>query len=189
MKEVLFRPFEKYSPNTLILIGILFTIIGTWMAIIFGTRFDGVLDFHISSNVDQKNVIFDNLINITCLTVFLFIAGKVNYKKSRLIDFVSTGIFSRTPLYLLPLLNCTGALTIKGDPTNLNDVEAHVFSNLPYFVIMSVVMILFIVWYVALMYNGFKTASNAKGKKTVLFFIGALLLAEITSSLLIHLIQ
>lgn len=186
MKQILFKPFEKFSALQLILSGLIFTVIGTWGATQFNGRYDGVLDFHIVQSCVRGQAIVDNLINILCLFIFIFLAGKIINPKTRLIDNLSTVIFARVPMYLLPFLNFEGVLPENFDPTNQTQLLAHITENLVPFIVTVVISLLFIVWYVALLYNGYKTASNAKGAKAIWIFIGALILAEISSKTLIY---
>lgn len=186
MKQLLFKPFEKFSALQLIVAGLIFTLLGTWLAIIFGGRFDGALDFHVVNSCVRGQAILDNIINISCLFVFLFIGGKIINQKTRMVDIFSTTLYARLPLYLLPLINFNNKLSLNGDPTDLNALQEYAINNMAYLVVIVIIAILFIIWYIALLYNGFKTASNAKGSKAIWIFSGALLFAEITSKLFIH---
>src|SRR5690625_8006234 len=42
----------------------------------------------------------------------------------------------------------------------------------------GLISIVFLIWYIALLYNGFKVASNAKGNTPIALFILSILLAE-----------
>jgi hypothetical protein len=42
-----------------------------------------------------------------------------------------------------------------------------------------------LVWFVVLLFRGFKVASNARGKLAVFMFIAAIVLTEITSKILV----
>lgn len=186
MKQLLFKPFEKFSALQLIVAGLVFTAMGTFFAIQFNGRFDGALDFHFVATCVKGQAIIDNVINVTCLFIFLFIAGKLINPKTRMIDSLSTALFARLPLYLLPLLNFNGNLGLNTDPTDLSALQEYVMNNFIFIIITAIITIAFIVWYVALLYNGYKTASNAKGSKAIWLFVAALLLAEIASKLLIY---
>lgn len=111
MKSLLFQPFEKYSEKTLLLLGIIFTLIGSFIAYAFNIRFDGVLDVHIVSDALWYQTLIDNLINIFCLIIFLYSSAKYINKKTRIIDIITTSIIARIPLYLLPLININIQLT------------------------------------------------------------------------------
>ncbi len=71
MKILLFKPFEKYSEKTLLLIGVFFTLLGSFFAYVFNIRFDGIIDVHIVPNTSSYQALLDNLINIFCL-VYVF---------------------------------------------------------------------------------------------------------------------
>jgi len=187
MKQLLFRPFEKYSATQLIVVGLLFTILGTWGATQFNGRYDGALDYHVVRSCLRGQAILDNLINISCLFIFIYLAGKIIYPKTRIIDSLSTSIFGRIPMYLLPFLNFDGALPSDVDPSSKAELMAHLSKHVVPLIFFAIISILFIVWYVALLYNGYKTASNAKGGKAIWIFVGALILAEIASKTLIYL--
>ena len=47
MKQLLFKPFERFSENQLLVVGICATLIGSYLAYLFDGRYDGALDFHI----------------------------------------------------------------------------------------------------------------------------------------------
>ena len=104
MKILLFKPFEKYSEKRLLLIGVFFTLLGSFFAYVFNIRFDGIIDIHIVPNTLSYQALLDNLINIFCLVLFLYISTKYINKKTRLIDILNTALVARTPFYLLPFL-------------------------------------------------------------------------------------
>jgi uncharacterized membrane protein (DUF106 family) len=56
--------------------------------------------------------------------------------------------------------------------------------NMVYLTITGIISILFFIWYMVLLYNGFKVAAHAKGTKPIVLFILALLLAEALSKVL-----
>jgi len=189
MKTLLFKPFEKYSEKNLFLIGLIFTIIGSFIAYFFDIRYDGVFDIHIKSNGLIYQALVDNLINIFCLILFLYLSASYVNKKTRVIDILTTTVIARTPLYILPLFNinnvigkATEKLIQLVDPKLINQIPA---SSILLVTVFGIITILFIVWYVALLFNGFKVSSNAKGKVSLILFITSLVLAELLSKFLI----
>ncbi len=189
MKTLLFKPFEKYSEKTLLFAGLIFTIIGSYLAYLFKTRFDGVLDIHIVPNTFFYQTLLDNLINISCLVLFLSISTKYINKKTRLIDVFTTAIVARTPYYLLPFFNINGLVGKASEEiiqyANPELISQISFSSWLIIILFSLISILFLVWYISLLFNGFKVASNAKGKTPIILFSLSLLLAEILSKFLI----
>lgn len=189
MKTLLFRPFEKYSEKQLFLTGSLFTILGAGAAYSFGLRLDGVLDAHLSKDVSLVKALVDNIISIACLFCVLFISAKMVNLKTRAIDILNASMVARIPMYLLTLFNIN---QIISGPTEIfsqykpEEIMAHIsFSSLWIIVAFGLVSILFVVWYIALLYNGYKVASNGKGLKSIVLFIVSIVLAEILSKVLI----
>lgn len=189
MKIILFKPFEKYSEKTLLLVGIIITLIGSFVAYTFNTRFDGVVDVHSVTDVLLYQALLDNLINIFCLILFLFISAKYINKKTRLIDILTTSMVARTPIYLLPFFNINGAISKAGE--NILQFANEGFTNqisssdLSIIIVFGFITILFSVWYISLLFNGFKVASNAKGKFPIILFIISLILSEVLSKIII----
>ena len=189
MKILLFNPFEKYSEKTLLFVGVIFTLLGSFFAYVFNIRFDGVIDVHIVPNTLLYQTLLDNLINIFCLVLFLYISTKYINKKTRLIDILNTALVARAPFYLVPFFNINGVIEKASadiiqfaNPELISQISS---SNLFIIIVFGIITILFLVWYISLLFNGFKVASNAKGKNPIILFVISLLLAEVLSKFLI----
>lgn len=190
MKTVLFKPFERYSEKTLLFVGVIFTVVGSFLGFIFHSRFDGVLDMHVVSSAPFYQVLIDNLINVFCLVLFLFLAAKYINRKTRLIDILTASMVARIPYYLVAFGNINGIVGKASDdvmllvnPEMIGEVTT---SSLLIVLGFGLLSILFLVWYLVLLFNGFKVASNAKGKQPIILFILSILLAEVLSKVLIH---
>jgi len=190
MKTLLFNPFERYSENKLLIIGVIATIIGTYLASVFNFRFNGVLEAHLTTDLTFKQSFIDNLINISSLIVFFYCFGKYMNIKTRFVDIIAIVIISRTPYYLLPLLNIKNIfLNATNEIKQIKNSELLSqisISNVIILIVFAIISILMLIWYIALLYNGFKIATNAKKKSSTIFFIVALIAAEILSLVLIH---
>lgn len=191
MKTLLFKPFEKYSDKTLLIAGVLLTLIGSILGYWLNARFDGVLDLHFVKNVPLKIPFLDNLLNIFSLVLFLFFLAKYLNKKIRFIDILAMAMIARTPIYLLSLSNynsylskITDKLLVYTAPEKYGQIPP--IDILSIMLLFSIISILIFIWYIALLYNGFKTASHAKGIKASVLFGIAILLAEILSKILIY---
>jgi len=96
---------------------------------------------------------------------------------------------ARVPFYLLPFLNINGVISRASEDiiqfANPELISQIPFSNLLIITVFGIITILFLVWYVSLLFNGFKVASNAKGKVSIILFIISLLFAETLSKFLI----
>ena len=183
------NPFEKYSELQLIITGILFALLGGYLATIFNGRFDGAIDLHFVKKVSFSQPFLDILIAIVVLTILLYAAGKYINKKTRFVDILTTCLIAKIPFYFLVFFNINNtlyAMTEKlmsnlqnGGSLNLE------FADLSSVIAFSIITLIFLVWTVMLLYNGFKTATNSKGIKHNMLFITALLVGEILSKILI----
>lgn len=196
MKTVFFNPFEKYTENKLLIFGLLITLAGSYLGYVFQGRFDGVIDLHFVPSTTLLEPLTDNLINILSLTLFLFVLGKYINSKTRIIDILTTVMIARLPFYLLTFSNyqnfisdvserLLASIDIQKRPTDLN-LET---SDMIITIVFAGISILFLVWFVILLFNGFKTATNSRGIKNNILFAGAIILAEILSKILFTLIN
>jgi len=115
----------------------------------------------------------------------MYFAGFYRNKKTRLIDIFNTVLIARVPFYFLTLFNVTNALSVDAN-LPIDEITEFAMSNLLLLIPMTVFMILIVVWMLALLYNGYKIATNAKGNNSIILFIVALFAAEIISKLIIY---
>lgn len=189
MRTLLFNPFEKYSDKILIVFGLLFTLIGGYLGYVFNVRFDGVIDLHFVENVSTYNPLLDISTDIVTLTICLFVIGKLINNKTRFIDILSATMIARIPFYFITLFNSNnkayaiskGILTLAKS-NQINTLEA---LDIFYILLMTFAIIASLIWFMVLLFNGFKTAVHAKETKHTLFFIGTFIFAEILSKILI----
>ena len=189
MKTLLFKPFERYSEQKLLIAGVIATIVGALLTYALNCKFIGVLKLTFVDDGSFTQSILDSLVIISCLTIFLFIAAKYIYKKTRLIDIFVTALVAYIPWYILPIFNINNTLKIATDnilefssPELANQMP---LENLVPLVIFGFFTLSILAWFIALLYNGFKTAANAKGTKAIIIFAIALVLADIASRYLI----
>lgn len=196
MKTLFINPFEKYREIHLLSIGGIATLLGTVIAYLLKGRFDGVLDFHLVDDVSITQAIIDTSVNIICLVTFLFIVSKYINIKTRLIDIISVVIIARIPLYFIPLLtidnrlkNATDELLQLVNPEKITSLHSEIPTEALVIVMLFAILSLFILsWSIVLLYNGYKTATNALGVKAISLFILALLISEICSKIVLFLI-
>ena len=190
MKTLLFKPFEKYSEQKLLITGILGAIIGTLLTYILKCKFIGVLKMTFVNDISISKSSLDSVIIISCLTLFLFLAAKYIYKKTRLIDIIVTTLVAYIPLYILPIFNINDTIKIATENI-LKYSSPELASQMPLesitpLALFGLFTLLILIWFIALLYNGFKTASNAKGIKAMVIFGIALLLADVLSRIIIQ---
>lgn len=175
------NPFEKYSESLLISFGLAFYVIGSLMAYFFHTRFDNFLHMVAVETIEIHQPFIDNLIILVCLFIVFFVFGKLVYQKTRAVDILALVLIGNAPFYLMSLSNIND-LSLKSTDAILTAMESGATTDisgfaLAYLSIIGIVSIVLLIWIIALFYNGFKTAANAKGAKAVLLFIIAIILS------------
>lgn len=196
MKTIIFNPFERYTENKLLIFGILITLIGSYLGYLFQGRFDGVIDLHFVPSTTLLDPLIDNLINIILLFILLFILGKYINSKTRVIDILTPVMIARLPFYLLTFSNyqnfisdvsekLIASIDMQKMPTDLN-IDT---SDMIITILFAGLSILFLVWFIVLLFNGFKVATNSRGIKNNLLFAGAIIFAEIISKIILTLIN
>src|SRR5699024_1163065 len=109
-------------------------------------------------------------------------------RKTRLVDIFATCLVARTPLYILPLFNINNFMGRMGNQVMQNIIHHNqtfqIHGVVPLIVI-TIVMIFAFIWYIVLLYKGFKVDSHAGGTLPNSLFIVAVILAEIASKYLI----
>lgn len=187
MKELL-NPFERHRETTLLTAGLVSALLGSLLGYVFHARFDGVLDIHFTLKIQFYQPFLDNAINVVALTSLLYSAGRLVNPKTRLVDILGISLVARAPLYLLPLFNI-GNFISDATSSVINPETLEIITLSPKVIVPILIFafftILATVWYLILLYNGFRIASHAKGTKPVVLFILAVLLAEVISKYLI----
>lgn len=185
MKTILFNPFEKYSDRILLLAGLFFNSAGILLGFAFNARFDGFLDLHFIETTTFLQVLLESCIDIACGTILFFFIGKLINQKTRLIDILTTCLIAKIPMYLIAFLNTNGMMYALQSKV-VSQTKPEDISSMDLGMLMTSIPIL--IWYIILLFNGFKTATNAKETKHILLFILAIIITEIITKILIKLI-
>lgn len=189
MKTILFNPFQKYSDTVLLISGLCFSAIGVLLGFAFNARFDGFIDLHFTQNTTFFQPLSDTIINAFYGTIVFFIIGKVINKKTRIIDILTTCLIAKAPLYLIAFFNINHLMynaTLKMmSMTTIEKINSISTIDITIVMVSAVIMIPILIWVFVLLFNGFKTATNAKGIKHTLLFILGVILSEIISKILI----
>jgi hypothetical protein len=191
MNKIIYNPFEKFSEVQLFASGLALAIGGSLLGFLFHSRFDGILDVHPDPGVLIHQPFIDNAINTVSLFLLLLLLGYIVNKKTRAIDILNTSLIARSPFYLLAIGNSNdffSKLEAKINPGNPLDVN---FTALDFTIItvFSIFSIAFLVWFAALLYNGFKTATNVKAISHKIAFGFAIILAEVLSKIIMSLLN
>ncbi len=193
MLKLLTNPFERILEKKLLLFGMLTLMVGAVIGYFFKGRYDGIFDVHFVDNIQFYEPFIDIVISVLFLLILLFALGSIINKKTRFIDILITVIIAKIPFYFLPLLNYKDGLSLATNKIvesistatklELNSVEITLLAA------SSLLSLIALVWSIILLYNGFKTATNAKEIKHNLYFVSALILSEILSKTILYLIH
>lgn len=187
--KYLFNPFLKFPERNLLIAGFLSVIAGSLIGKYFSVTYDGIFDAH-SSSTTFLDSLMENAINILVVFVLLLILGKIINPKTRLIDILNISMFYRIPIYIsstlvtLPLFdNITNQVLENKD--HLENIK---FDIIELFSILSVssILIIFLIYSIVLLVNGFKTTTNLKKWQYYIYFTIFLIIAEILSKFLIN---
>lgn len=190
--KLLINPFEKYDTKLLLLAAALLTIAGAIMAYWLNARFDGAIDLHFAPHTTAKTIATDLIIAIGSLFLLLFLTGIAINRKTRFVDILIAVMLARFPLYLMTLFNynntmydITGQILNSGNVEQLPDIPA---SGIALLMAFAVLGLLGLIWFCAMLFNGFRVATNAKGARHVVLFAAAVVLAEILSKMLLYIL-
>ena len=196
MKKVLFNPFEQFSERPLILFGISVTILLSMTGAFFNARFDGVIDLHFSTPTFFINTLTDNAINIVILSLALFTLGKYRNNKTRFVDVFTASLIARIPYYILPFFNWNNTVLVESEkllkqfmtvqPGAVPQFES---TQMLVLVLFAGFSLLFLAWFIYLLYQGYKVATNAKGGIEIVLFGVTILIAEVFSKIIFYLIN
>lgn len=192
MKKLLLNPFEKFSVTKLLLFGIAITLIGSYLGFVFNGRFIGIFSFKTNDEVRIIQSIIDNAIDLSSITFFLFLFGKIINKKTRFIDILIPSLIARLPIYLLAFTNTNNFIadlskSLLGNLDLKNPVAFHIEPQiLIVLLLFAAISIGLLVWSVSLLFKGFKIATNCKTPNHTLLFAIGIILAEILSQSLIY---
>ena len=192
MIKKMLNPFEKYTENKLLVFGLVCLIIGSYIGYLFNAYFDSILHISFIKNSEFIATLIQNVIIAILLAIVLYALGKYINPKTRFIDVLNVSLIARIPFYFSSLVNINDSTYILTEKliNNKFSIENIEFSTSDYIVFLfsTTLGLLLIVWFAILLWNGFKTATNAKKSKEIILFIVSLLIANFISSYLIQLL-
>jgi len=190
MKSIYYNPYEKLTEIQLLLIGLTLGSLGCLLGFYLDARFDGVVDMHTAgkNTVTLQQPFIDNAINTIILFIVLYLLALFINKKTRAIDILNVALIARAPIYLATLINIGGILDSLAnlDPSHTSNIS--IGASVMALVAVVIILILGVgslIWFIALLYHGFKTATNLKLTKQKVALGFTVLLAEIIAKLLI----
>jgi hypothetical protein len=187
--QTLINPFSRFTEKHLLFFGLISTVIGSYLAAFFGVTFDGIIDIHLYPGMTFLQSIKENLISILLVTLLLFGLGKFINPKTRLIDIVNSSLLFRVPFYIsaglvsIPLLKRIQEELMK-NPNAMMGMDLKPF-DIIVILLISVILIITLIYAIALLFNGFKTATNLKSTKHKILFAITIVVAEVLSKIIL----
>lgn len=175
------NPFTRIAGWHAFVAGIVFILLTAITGTYANVYCDGVLDFHFTGKATFTTSLILLLIDLFTLIFTFSVAGMFIVKSFRLLDILGTITLSKAPFLLLTILALS--TDAPGVEQLLNNPMA-VFESISLLIVI-LASIPVLVWYITLLYNAFKVSTGAKGNKTTLAFIAALLAAEVISKVII----
>lgn len=185
----LFNPFYYIAGGKALAIGIVVMLITGLSANLSMSRFDGLLDFHFGLQPQPFWInISEILISWLVFSCLLLVSGKIVSKsRIRLIDVFGTQALARFPYLFASLIAFIPATHRFVQKLAVDLTAFQRFSpDMILFIASLIFAILMTVWMVLLMYRAFSISCNISGKKAVSVFIGALIIGEILSHVVLH---
>jgi len=174
MKQLLFNPFIRIAGARSLLLGWLLMLLTAVIAYFSYCHFDGVIDAHDGCAAPFWIFLAEPLLAWGVAVLVFYLAGIIVARSGvRLIDIAGTLALARWPM-LVVAIACFIPVTA---PRNLYDIQ-------PSVIMLGIVMLPFIIWMIALLYNAYSISTGVRGGKRIWSFIIALVIAEALSKAL-----
>lgn len=185
--NILLNPFAIISDKKQTTIGIISLFIGMALIYIFQIQLE-VFGIHLTENLLIHTAIIRQLILVATLTIILFTIGKLINKKTRIIDILNTVLIAFIPLYLCAFQNLNNYMTIQINHvlTAIQDNQLKELKPTILFAVITFFMITLIVYYIYLLFVGFKTATNAKKTWHYVLFFATFIITDLLTSYIIN---
>lgn len=179
--NLLWNPFTRIAGWQAFWIGIVIVIISTILAHFGGLLFDGALDAHFGILTTMTESLIVMGVSLLTVVLVMYVTGLLIAKNFRFVDILGTMTLARAPFLILAILSLFTTFPeveeIMSDPM--------IFLDYPSTILFMVITVPVIVWYIALLYNGFKVSTGAKGAKLIIGFVVGILVAEAISKLVL----
>lgn len=175
MNKWLFNPFIYVAGSQALIFGWVIMLATTGVAYLSYSHFDGALDMHLGAAARWSVYAWEQLIAWGSLVLFFYPVGLfLSESRIRFIDVAGTIALARALMLFASFAGFLPGLQ-NVSPTNISAS----------FLVVALLILACAIWMIALLYNAFALCCNLKGSKATLGFIGALVLAELFSKLVL----
>ncbi len=186
--KTIFNPLLKFDDKTLLFTGIVSVIVVFLTAYYFGLQTDSLFHFaSIDSEDSLTKIILSTLMVYAINVAAFFIFGKIINRKTRLIDIVNPILISQiTGIFLLiiaeiPIISESQEQIMNSVKNQSLEIEPLVLLIITMYAFFSLAVS---AYGIAILYNGFKTATNMKNWRHIVIFALLLLSLMITMQIL-----
>lgn len=170
--KTLFNPFEKYSEYKLLLFGILFFILTSFVSYYTQNRMTSFMRFDRPEEVlTLKSSFLYCSVSIVSIILILYLIAIVFNRRSRFLDITNTILVSNAiniPVLLLThLIDVNKAFSSDG----INENFYQYIINLLFIILITAFVISLVIYSIVLFFNGFKTATNIKKLPQIILFV------------------
>ncbi len=185
MKKWLFNPFIYIAGEKALIIGWSVMLLTAFICSFSNTHFDGAIDVHSGHATSGIVYFIEPVIDWASLTISLYLFGRFFSQSAvRLIDIAGTIALARWPLIFFSFIGF-GIKPIKQLP--ITSDPAQILKSIDGLTIaLSLFGLVFVIWFIALLYNAFSVSANLKGSKSAWVFIAGLIVAEVISQVALH---
>jgi hypothetical protein len=161
----------------------------TAIVCLFGKlHLDGVIDVHQDRETPSYFYFIEPLIDWFLLALPLYIIGSnLSISKIRFIDIAGTTALARYPIFFVVILTMVFPSHTNDPQKFINEIQNNP-GMLLQIILLGLLILPFIVWMTALMFNAFSISANLKGPKAVWSFVASILIAEILSKVIFSLL-
>lgn len=191
--KLLYNPFNQIAGWKAFFIGtvvvIATVIVGHYSSVVY----PGALDAKLAANITLIKAFLYQLIGLSSLILIFYLSALLFAKGTRFQDIAGTVTFARYPYLFIAILgffvsdNTLIDVSAALKSGNLYEMS-QVFPKAISFMVVSLLMIPFVIWFIALLYNAFRVSTGLKGVKCALVFTASLIIAEIVSLIIIALV-
>lgn len=190
--QIILNPFIKFSEKQLLIVGVSSAIAGSLIASMIGVTFDGLIDVHLYPEITFLDSLKENSILIILITLLLFGFGKIINSKTRFIDILNSSLLFRIPFYISALLTSIPVIKkieeeVMKNINSLDKINLET-TDLIGILVISILSIVLLIYAIKLLFQGFKTATNAKKAVHYVIFGVLILVGEILSKIILSLI-
>tara|TARA_Y100000782_G_scaffold115329_1_gene157011 strand:- start:6874 stop:7461 length:588 start_codon:yes stop_codon:yes gene_type:complete len=182
MWNKLLRPFHYIAGEKALLIGVVFSVAASVIAMLNELHFNGSINLKFIGYETADYIYFlEPFIDVLVLSGVLSLAALVLKKHFRIIDLIGTQLLARAPILIMTVLISFSGMTRASSQAMLKHMgeNPEIPSDLIPLIVTALLSLPFLIYMLYLMYQAFSISTNASGVKAIVLFIAAFIISEI----------